>query len=107
MRRGDVVIIAAGGGFGGKPRPALIVQDDLYAELDTVVVIPFTSVVGDGNLRLRFTPDAGNGLGQPSDLMIDIPVTVRRDKIGQICGKVSAADLARVDRAMLIFLGLA
>ena len=66
LKRGDVVTIATGGGFGGKPRPAVIVQSDKFAEVPTLVVAPFTSELSDARvLRLRFQPESGNGLRRP------------------------------------------
>ena len=108
MRRGDVVTVAAGGGFGGKPRPALIVQADAFAETGTVIVALFTGDLKDASLfRPRFEPDGVNGLRSPSDLMIDILVTARREKLGKVIGRLSPTELERADRALTVFLGLA
>jgi mRNA interferase MazF len=108
LRRGDVVTVAAGGGFGGKPRPALIVQHDAFAETGTVVVALFTGELRDASIfRPRFEPDGANGLRAPSDLMIDILVTARRENVGKVVGRLGPADLERADRALAVFLGLA
>ena len=42
MTRGDLVTVAASGDYG-KPRPALVVQADVYAEHPSVTVLPLTS----------------------------------------------------------------
>jgi mRNA interferase MazF len=108
LKRGDVVIIATGGGFGGRPRPAVVVQSDEFADIPTLVVAPFTSILSDAPvLRLRFQPENGNGLRETSDLMTDILVTARRDQVGEVIGALSAEGMARIDRALLVFLGLA
>lgn len=107
MKRGDLVTVAAGGGFGGKPRPGIIVQSGDYSNLDTVVVALFTSSLTHSALRLRFEPDAESGLVSTSDLMTDVLITVRRDRVGRVIGALSAEEMARVDRALLVFLGLA
>jgi len=47
MQRGDVVTVAAAGDYG-KPRPALIVQADLFnAAHPSVTVLPLTSTIVD------------------------------------------------------------
>jgi mRNA interferase MazF len=108
LKRGDVVTVATGGGFGGKPRPALIIQADQIDASATVVVALFTTDLKDIPLtRLRFDPSEENGLRSVSDLTIDIIVTARRDQVGRTIGVLSAEDMAQVDRALLVFLGLA
>lgn len=108
MKRGDVVTVAAGGGFGGKPRPALVIQADPFEDLSTVVVALFTSTENDvGHVRPSFEPDEENGLREPSELMVDILVTARLEKVGKVVGRLNRADMERVDRALAVFLGLA
>lgn len=108
MRRGDVVTVAAGSGFGGKPRPALVVQSNAYDALPTVVVALFTTTLTDAPLtRPRIAMTAANGLFEESDLMIDILVTVRREKIDKVIGRLDADDQARADLALMVFLGVA
>ena len=108
LRRGDVVTVAAGGGFGGKPRPALVVQSDGFTELPTVVVALFTSTLVEASLiRPRFAPDANNGLLLVSDLMADILVTVRRNQVGEVIGSLSVSELARAEQALLLLMGFA
>jgi mRNA interferase MazF len=108
LKRGDVVTIATGGGFGGKPRPAVIVQSDEFADIPTLVVAPFTSELSGAHvLRLRFQPDSGNGLREASDLMTDILVTARRDQVGSVIGTLTPEDMVRIERALLVMLGLA
>ena len=46
MRRGDLVTIVLQGAYG-KPRPALIIQSDLFAEHPSVTIIPITSELRD------------------------------------------------------------
>lgn len=101
------MVVAAGGGFGGKPRPALVIQTDHYSGLSTVVLALFTTVLTDAHLRPRFEPSDNNGLRQTSDLMVDILVTARVDQIGQKAGALAAEEMTRVDRALITFLGLA
>ena len=42
MRRGDLVVVAMQGDHG-KPRPALVIQSDLFDQLATVTVLPLIS----------------------------------------------------------------
>lgn len=108
MKRGDVVTVATGGGFGGKPRPALVLQSDRFDTLTTVVVALLTTELHDASpVRPRIQPTSGNGLREPSDLMIDILVTARRTDIGKVIGRLSPAEMARAEPALLVFLGVA
>lgn len=108
MIRGDVVTVAAGGGYGGKPRPATIIQSDNFAATGSVTLCLFTTDAVDAPLlRLKVEPSPGNGLAETSWLMVDKIVSVRREKIGRQLGKLGAHDLVRLDRALIVFLGLA
>jgi mRNA interferase MazF len=52
-------------------------------------------------------PSENNGLETVSRLMVDKVTTVRKDKLGSHVGRLADEDLLRLDRAILIFLGLA
>ncbi len=107
MTRGDLVTVAARGHYAGKPRPALIVQSDLFAELGSVAVCLLTSERIDAPLfRLDLEPDV-TGLERPCQVMIDKIVTVPRSAIGYRIGALGRDDLLRVDRALALFLGIA
>ena len=108
MKRGDIVVVSGGGDYTGKPRPALIIQDDRFAATHSVTLIPFSSqMTGATYFRIAIKPSPENGLRQESELMIDKIVTIRRDRIDRAIGKLAADDLMRVERAMMVFLGLA
>lgn len=107
MRRGDLVTIALTGDFG-KPRPALIVRSDLFAEHPLVTVLPITSDLDKAPvLRIPIGPTPANGLRKPSHVMIDAIQTVRREKIGRVIGRLDDESLMAVDRALAVFLGFA
>lgn len=75
---------------------------------DSVTVCLLTHVeVGATLLRLRLDPDPSNNLRQPSWVMVDKTTTFRRSNVGQAFGRVGPADLARLDRALALFLGIA
>ncbi len=100
--------MAAQGDYAGKPRPAVVIQDDAFAGLASITVCGFTT--DDINVfptRPSVEPDALNGLASRSWLMVDKVLTVPREKVGKRVGELTPADLARLDQALLLFLGLA
>ncbi len=107
MRRGDFVTVAVSGDFG-KPRPALVIQADAFAEHPSVTVLLLSSALVEAPLlRLTVTPDAANGLRQPSQIMIDKTMTVMRGRIGQAFGRLDANAMLEVERRLAVFLGIA
>lgn len=52
-------------------------------------------------------PDAENGLQQPSQVMVDKAITVRREKVGPAFGRIDADTLVQVERCLAVFLGIA
>jgi mRNA interferase MazF len=108
MRRGDVVTVAAKGHYSGKPRPALVVQADHFAALDSVTIcLMTTELVDSPMLRIPVKPSAVNGLKLPCEIQIDKLVTVPRDRIGRQIGKLEHEAMVRVDRSLALFLGFA
>lgn len=106
MKRGDLVTVALAGDFG-KPRPALIVQADPFDLTATVTVLLLSSDLVDAPLiRLSIQPNAANGLRLASQIMVDKAMTVRRDRIGQIFGRVDPDMMIAVNRSLALFLGL-
>ena len=107
MKRGDLVTIALQGDLG-KPRPALIVQSELFAEHPSVVILPVTSEIRDTPLfRITVEPSSENGLKMPSQIMVDKPQSVSAEKIGPAFGQVEQGTLVEVNRALAVFLGIA
>lgn len=108
MRRGDVVIVAATGDYG-KPRPAVVVQTDAFPETyPSVVICQMTSdIVEAPDFRVTIEPNAENGLRLRSQVMVDKPVTVRRERIGQSIGRLADADIGRLNIALAFVMGLA
>ena len=105
MRRGQFVTVVAPGDYG-KPRPALIVQSDLFAELPSVVLCPLTTTLRDDAdlFRLDVEPTPQNGLREASQIAIDKITVVPANKIGQEIGSADDALLLRVNRALALFL---
>ena len=107
MRRGDLVTVALQGDYG-KPRPALIVQADLFAGTVSMTVLLVTSTLIDAPLlRLTVEPSPQNGLRLPSQVMVDKPMTIRTDRIGGAFGHLDDPTMLRVNRSLTLFLGLA
>jgi mRNA interferase MazF len=106
MRRGDLVTIAMAGDYG-KPRPALVVQSDMFADMPSITVLQLTSEVHEEHLvRITVQPSAGNGLRKSSQVMIDRAMTVPRTKVGPVFGRLDDAGISAVSGALLSFLGL-
>jgi mRNA interferase MazF len=107
VKRGEVWIVAGGTGYSGKPRPAVIVQDDAFEKTASVTICPITGTLRERPLtRLPLDPTEANGLRKPSQLMIDKLGTVPRAGCAARIGELSAADVARMNRAMVVLLGL-
>ena len=107
MRRGDLVTVALQGDMG-KPRPALVVQSDLFGAHPSVAVLPITSSHHDTPLfRISVQPDAANGLRVASHVMVDRPQSVPRDRLGPVFGHAGDETMLAVNRALAVFLGLA
>ena len=108
MRRGDIWTAAAGSGYVGKPRPVVIVQDDRLDATASITVCAMTTDPTEAPLfRLAIEPDELNGLREPSRLMVDKLTTVPRSKIGEQVGRLGDDDMLRLNRAIVVFLGLA
>ena len=107
MRRGDLVTIALQGDLG-KPRPALVIQSDLFEAHPSVTILPVTSELRDAPLfRISLQPSESNGLSKPSQVMVDKPQSVAREKIGATFGRLGDETMMAVNRALAIFLGVA
>ncbi len=108
MKRGDVVIVAATGDYG-KPRPAVVVQTNAFPEAHpSVVICQMTSDVVDApDFRVTIQPNEENGLRTLSQVMADKPVTVRRERIAQLVGRLADADIGRLNIALAFVMGLA
>lgn len=107
MKRGDVVIITHS--ELGRPRPAVIVQsNDLGNTTTSVLVCPITSVLTE-RVPIRPTVEAsrGSGLRLRSQIMTDKTLAVPRERVRRVLGSLDSATTDRLDRALLVVLGLA
>lgn len=107
MKRGEVWIASAGG-YTGKPRPVVIIQDDSFDATSSVTICAFTTDETEAPLfRLAIEPNARNGLRAACRLMVDKISTVPKAKLDQRIGTLDDADIVRLNRSIGVFLGLA
>ena len=108
MTRGEIWTASGGKDYAGKPRPVVVVQSDRFETPDSITVCPFTTDPTDAPLlRLPVAPTSRNGLKEPSRIMVDKVTTVPKTKLGARIGRLSDEDMVRLNRAVLMFLGLA
>lgn len=108
MKRGEIWTVAGGGDYAGKPRPAVILQDDRFDMTDSATVCIFTSDPTEARyIRLPVAPNAANELSTECRLMVDKITTVRKSRLGRLVGKLSREDLIRLNSAVIVFLGIA
>lgn len=108
MKRGELWTVSGGADYAGKPRPALIVQNDQFDATGSITICPLTSYEIDADLfRPTIDPSEANGLRETSFAMADKITTVPRERLGRKIGVVSPATMVAVGRAVVVFLGLA
>jgi mRNA interferase MazF len=108
LKRGEVWTVAGGAAYAGKPRPAVIVQDDRFDANDSIIVCPLTTDATPAPIfRLPVEPSSENGLHAPCRLMIDKLTAVPRARVGKRLGSLTREEMKTLNRAMFVFLGLA
>jgi mRNA interferase MazF len=108
MKRGELWTMAGGPAHASKPRPVVIVQDDALTARDSVTVCLITTDPADLPVfRIAVDPTAENGLKATSRLMVDKVTTVPQSRLGHRIGQLANDDLLRLNRSLLVFLGLA
>ncbi len=91
----------------GKPRPALILRADAFDAHPSVTVLPLTQEIHPTPLfRVTVQPGKETGLRRVSQVMVDKATTVPQAKIGARMGRLDAATMQAISRAVLGFLGL-
>ena len=108
LLRGSIVVVAdRRSEFGGKPRPAIVIQRSGTTALSTVTIILLTSTPLDAPLlRVPVPATAETGLQSSSWAMIEHLTTVRRGRIGHPIGNADDATMLEIGRALMVFLGL-
>lgn len=108
MKRGDLVLAVARGDFG-KPRPAVVVQSDLFNEThgSLLVCLLTTELIEAPLFRLTVQPSPANGLREASQIMVDKLLALPRDRIRDRIGTLDDAMLLALNRSLALMLGLA
>ena len=107
MNRGEIWTVAGAKDYAGKPRPAVILQDDRFDATESITICVMTTDPAEAPLfRVPIAPNERNGLNILSRLMVDKITTVPKNKLGHRIGHLDAKDIERVDQAILIFLAL-
>lgn len=108
MKRGAIVVVAAKGAYTGKPRPALVVQSDLFNPThQSVTVCPITSDCIDAPLfRISLPPGERTGLKTVSQVMVDKIVSVPQSAITANIGECNDSELEAAEEALRRWLGL-
>lgn len=108
MKRGEIWTIAGGPDYAGKPRPAVVVQADQFDATRSVTICALTTNRTDVPLvRPLIEPNDLNRLMQPSRIMVDKISTIPRRRVGAHVGELGANDMVQLERALLVFLGIA
>ena len=108
MRRGEVWTVAGGKDYAGKPRPVVILQDDQFDATGSITICAFTTDPTEAPLfRVPIEPNERNGLRQACRLMVDKITTVPKAKIRTRVGRLDDEDIVQLNRAVLVFLGMA
>jgi mRNA interferase MazF len=108
MKRGEIWTVAGGKEYAGKPRPVVILQDDRFDRTESITICAFTRDPADAPLfRLAVEPSQSNGLRAACRLMVDKITTIPKSRIGVRAGRLSDEDVVRLNRAVLVLLGIA
>lgn len=109
LKRGDVVTIAGGeGDYGNKPRPAIIIQADIFNGLESISVLPLTSRLEDASVfRVVIEPHKNNGIAKLSQAMVDKIMPVCRERISGQIGKIDRKTMIKIESAIAVFYGIA
>ncbi len=108
MKRGDIVLAVARGDYG-KPRPAVVVQSDLFngTHASLLVCLLTTELIDAPLFRLPLAPTPANGLLEPSQIMVDKLLALPRDRIRSRIGSANDETMLGLNRALALMLGLA
>lgn len=107
LSRGDMVTASLPGDLA-KPRPAVVIQADEFIDGHrTVLVCPLSTYPANAPLfRPAVEPDEHNGLEFPSEVMVDKITPAKKTEFGNVIGRLSEADMGRVEAALVTITGL-
>jgi mRNA interferase MazF len=100
--------VSGGPDYGSKPRPAVVVQDESFDVTDSVTICALSTTAREApTFRIQIEPTTINGLERRSWLMVDKVTSVPRARIGRRLGQLNSEEIGRLNRALIVFLGLA
>ena len=107
MKCGEIYYVVPPRDFG-KQRPAVVIQSSLFLEnASTITFCLMTGSVQFVNpMRILVNPTRTNGLDQPSLVQVDKIVTVDAERIRNRIGTITPTQLATLDAALKLWLGL-
>jgi mRNA interferase MazF len=106
LRRGTVCTVILSNDYG-KPRPAIVIQSDLFSEHSSVTVLPVTTdLEPTPRLRIRIEPTPTNGLAEMSDVMIDKIQSLPLKRVGKVIGAMEDEIMRDLTLALALFLGM-
>jgi mRNA interferase MazF len=87
----------------------VVIQADEFNErLSTIFICPISSDIQEGlSLRPTIEAQTANGLRLRSQIMTDKMIALRRDRIRRVIGHLDSETIEKIDRALLVVLGLA
>ena len=110
IKRGDIYyahLDPVVGSEQGGLRPSIIVQNQMgNLHSPTVVIIPLTRKMKKNNLPTHVLISRSRGLGADSIALAEQIRTVDRSRLGSYVGRISAAEQANIDKALMISIGL-
>ena len=105
MKRVEIWTVAGGAAYAGKPRPAVIVQDDRFDANDSIVVCPLTTDPAPAPIfRLPVRPSPQSGL--LCRVVVDRVTAVPRKRLGTLVGSLTSDEMRALNRALFVFLGV-
>lgn len=107
LRRGDLVVSTFSGDYG-KPRPAVLVQSDLFnTDHDSLLLCPISSELTELRLfRIRLPASSSTGLRKESEAMVDKLTVSKRSRISRRIGRLSTSQMIELDGALRLWLDL-
>ena len=108
MQRGNIVLVALSGDYG-KPRPAIVVQSNLFNPThSSYIICPITSTLQNSPLyRITLEPSAQNGLKVISQIMVDKVQTINQKRVGNVIGYATKEEITKLNRSLVLILELA
>jgi mRNA interferase MazF len=108
--RGDVVIVdfPFSDASQAKRRPALVVQADAVASVNTIIALITSNLTRTGPTRLFVdsATETGSGLKTSSVILCEALFSILTSRIIKKVGSLSAATMAQVDDGLKAALGL-